>query len=255
MHRATGKSITSAPNYDPIAAFYQQHWCNHFHHGLLQALDRLILDRLPAKAHVLDVCCGTGRVARHLARRGFTITGVDASPAMLEFAVRDVPEGTFVEADARELQLPRQHDAAICTFDSVSYFLTYEDLRSTFRGVFDALKPGGLFFFDLSLEDAYLGEWGQTCSVVEADHACFIRGTYDRGSKRGKTFITSFRLESEWTRSDVTFHARCWHPGQIEAALHDAGFATAEQHRSNSTDWLRDALGAGRCCFVARRED
>jgi ubiquinone/menaquinone biosynthesis C-methylase UbiE len=54
---------------------------------------------LPART--LDVACGTGYLTQHL--RGH-VTGLDASPSMLEHAARRVPSAGFVEGDA--LRLP-----------------------------------------------------------------------------------------------------------------------------------------------------
>jgi len=56
---------------------------------------------VPVASDVCDLGCGTGQVTRQLASRwpGARITGVDASPAMLEEA-RKSPGGIrWVEAD------------------------------------------------------------------------------------------------------------------------------------------------------------
>lgn len=50
-------------------------------------------------ARVLDGGCGTGRVAIELARRGFTPTGIDIDPGMLEAAARKAPALTWIEGD------------------------------------------------------------------------------------------------------------------------------------------------------------
>ncbi len=48
---------------------------------------------------VLDAGCGTGRVAIELARRGFTVAGVDADPEMLATARAKAPELTWLDGD------------------------------------------------------------------------------------------------------------------------------------------------------------
>lgn len=48
---------------------------------------------------VLDAGCGTGRVATELARRGFTVTGVDADPDMLAAAREKAPDLTWRHGD------------------------------------------------------------------------------------------------------------------------------------------------------------
>jgi len=68
---------------------------------------------------VLDVGTGTGRAAIALARRGATVTGVDASAEMLAVARRRAAEAdvqvTFTQGDAHRLQIPNQaFDAVVC---------------------------------------------------------------------------------------------------------------------------------------------
>ncbi len=68
---------------------------------------------------VLDVGTGTGRAAIALARRGASVTGVDASPEMLAVARRRAAEAgvavTFAAGDAHRIELPdRSFDAVVC---------------------------------------------------------------------------------------------------------------------------------------------
>jgi demethylmenaquinone methyltransferase/2-methoxy-6-polyprenyl-1,4-benzoquinol methylase len=58
-------------------------------------------------AHCLDLCCGTGDVARELAARGAGVVGLDASAAMLARACeRTEPHLHFVRGDALALPFP-----------------------------------------------------------------------------------------------------------------------------------------------------
>src|SRR5207244_11899065 len=68
---------------------------------------------------ILDVGTGTGRAAIALARRGATVTGVDASAEMLGVARRRAAEErlpiSFSEGDAQRLAFPdRSFEAAVC---------------------------------------------------------------------------------------------------------------------------------------------
>jgi ubiquinone/menaquinone biosynthesis C-methylase UbiE len=70
-------------------------------------------------ATILDVGTGTGRAAIALARRGATVTGIDASAEMLAVARRRALESgvpvTFLEGDAHGLSVPdRAFDAVVC---------------------------------------------------------------------------------------------------------------------------------------------
>ncbi|MGH2621006.1 MAG: class I SAM-dependent DNA methyltransferase, partial [Anaerolineales bacterium] len=103
---------------------------------------------------ILDLGCGTGGHAFPLAARGYRVTGVDVSPAMLREAERklaghtrdSVPE--FVLGDIRELELDRQFDAALMMFAVLGYQASDADLQLALQSVRRHLRPGGLFVGD-----------------------------------------------------------------------------------------------------------
>jgi 2-polyprenyl-3-methyl-5-hydroxy-6-metoxy-1,4-benzoquinol methylase len=102
-----------------------------------------------ANQRICDLACGQGRVARHLARRGAHVIGVDVSDKLLEIARRheDVePRGIdYRHIDARTLDgIPDGH------FDGVMCFLALmdiPDLFPTIQSVARTLRPGGWFIF------------------------------------------------------------------------------------------------------------
>src|SRR5713101_6171626 len=97
---------------------------------------------------VLDLACGTGNVTLELERRGYRVTGVDNSAAMLRQAqTKPARHARFLLQDARSLHLPEPVDACVCLFDSLNYLLTPEELAAAFTGVSRSLHPRGLFTF------------------------------------------------------------------------------------------------------------
>ena len=75
---------------------------------------------------MLDLCCGTGRHAIPLQRRGMRVTGVDSSRKLLakaaERADRVGAYPSWVLGDARSVPLKAgAFDAAICLFNSIGY--------------------------------------------------------------------------------------------------------------------------------------
>ncbi|HSV18628.1 MAG TPA: methyltransferase domain-containing protein [Casimicrobiaceae bacterium] len=76
--------------------------------------------RVPRTARILDVPCGTGRMAQELLRVGYKVVGADISPAMLDVAGRKLAEFgdrfTAIVGDVRELARTQagQYDAALC---------------------------------------------------------------------------------------------------------------------------------------------
>lgn len=75
---------------------------------------REIIDSLP-EGRALDAACGTGRWAGYLASRGYAVTGIDATPKMLEQARGKAPTGHFERGDLAALPLTSgSFDLAVC---------------------------------------------------------------------------------------------------------------------------------------------
>ena len=81
---------------------------------------------------VLEIACGTGRVAIPIARQGFAVTGLDVVPAMLDRA-RFKAEAAglsvrWVEGDARDFDLDSERFRLIfLTGNAFQAFLTNAD--------------------------------------------------------------------------------------------------------------------------------
>lgn len=99
-------------------------------------------DGLPADGHVLDLGCGTGDpIAAFLRNRGFRVTGLDASRAMLDLARRRCPDGDWRFGDMRTLDLPERFDGLLA-WDSF-FHLTAEEQRGCLPRFAAHLRPGG----------------------------------------------------------------------------------------------------------------
>ena len=100
---------------------------------------------------VVDLGCGTGRLARALAEAGLEVTAVDAAPAMLEHARALDPLGRvqYHEGDIRALLLERRFGLAVMTGHGFQHLLTDSDQRQALGRIAALLRPGGCFAFDL----------------------------------------------------------------------------------------------------------
>jgi SAM-dependent methyltransferase len=108
-------------------------------------------------ARILDVCCGVGRHAIELAKRGYRVTGVDVTAGYLEIAAarakRRKVKIELVERDMRKINFRREFDAAICMWTSFGYFESEDDNLRTLRAIRRTLRPGGKFLLDLINRD------------------------------------------------------------------------------------------------------
>jgi SAM-dependent methyltransferase len=98
---------------------------------------------------VLDIGCGTGRLAIPLAHEGFAVTGVDLSENMLAQACTKSADLAidWVRGDMREMALARRYRSAFMAGHAFQAMLTDGEQRALFDGVARHLEPGGLFAF------------------------------------------------------------------------------------------------------------
>ena len=98
---------------------------------------------------VLELCCGAGAVAIPIAAMGLSVTGVDRDVAKAR-AAHDDMDVRWIEADARELALPRRFGLVILTGDAFQAFLAKGDQDALLATVRRHLAPEGAFGFDMS---------------------------------------------------------------------------------------------------------
>lgn len=180
---------------------------------------------------VVDLACGTGSAAIALARRGYTVTGVDRSEAMLEVARAKArrwdADVTWVRQDLSQLSLGRRFEAATCLYDSLNYFLVPGELTRALVKVREHLVPGGVFVCDVITEYAVATAWGNETEVrVEPDLARIWRSRYDARTRVGTLDVDYFVAEPDgrYRRISETHQHRGYTVFEMREALEEAGF-------------------------------
>ena len=178
---------------------------------------------------ILEIGCGTGSMSQRLSQRGYEVTGVDASPAMLERARAKLgPSVRLVQAHLPE---PGQldlgcHDAAICCFDVVNYFVEDGQLARVFAQVRRALRPGGLFIFDVNTQYKLEGLFGGRNFGDDLGEFAYVqRASYDPVRHRCQLLLTFFLREGEMFRRVAENHVQRWFSDEeLYSALAESGF-------------------------------
>ncbi|QFT90736.1 Glycine/sarcosine N-methyltransferase [Bacillus sp. THAF10] len=100
---------------------------------------------------IVDLACGTGRVTIPLAKKGFTVIGVDIHPKMLlqakEKAISQELNINWVEQDCTKLHLSQKCNFIFSVGNSFQHFLTNEEQDGFLASVSKHLKRGGVFIF------------------------------------------------------------------------------------------------------------
>jgi len=103
-------------------------------------------------ARVLDLCCGAGRHAVELARRGYRVVGVDLSGELLAEARKEADKAgvsvRFLECDMRNVVEPGGFDVVVNFFTSFGYFESDEENLAALRAIRTSLRPGGGWIID-----------------------------------------------------------------------------------------------------------
>jgi SAM-dependent methyltransferase len=137
-----------------------------------------------APASVLDAGCGTGRVARELARRGVDVVGVDLDEEMLATARRRSPELSWIHADLVTVELGRTFDAIVAA-GNVMILLTPGSEAAVVANLARHLPSGGLLVagFQIRPEHLTLAEYDELI-VAEGFALAERYATWDRGPWR-----------------------------------------------------------------------
>ncbi len=142
--------------FDAYARYYDLLYRDKDYAGEAEYVASHIRKQAPQVKRILELGCGTGAHAEHLARMGYTVHGVDMSESMLARA--DARKSTlppevaarlsFGLGDARTVRTGETYDSVISLFHVMSYQITNADLEAVFETASVHLQPGGLFLFD-----------------------------------------------------------------------------------------------------------
>jgi len=99
-------------------------------------------------ARVLDLGCGTGRLALAMAAAGHSVTGVDPATASIEAARRKPGAERVTWIIGTSADLDGSFDVAVLTSHVAQFLITDEEWERTFADVQRALVPGGRLAFD-----------------------------------------------------------------------------------------------------------
>ena len=119
----------------------------------------------------------------------------------------------------------------MCALDSINYVTKPQDVQKTFCRIYESLRPGGLFVFDINTPYKLESLDGQVFLDETEDSYCVWRAVYDRRHSLCRYGMDLFqRLEDDtWERSFEEHVERAYTPQELSGWLMDAGFAQVGQ--------------------------
>jgi ubiquinone/menaquinone biosynthesis C-methylase UbiE len=222
-----------------------------------------VLERHPVAGRtMLDLACGTGTLAIALADAGWQVLALDASAAMLAQAAAKCTTPAlraqiqFIHADLRDAAshvAPAQCHLVTCTYDSLNYLLTADDLARAFAAVARVLAPGGIFVADMNTRHFLEHDWG-TCQISEQPHYVQIeQSSFAPDTAISTMLLTGFvgNNADGYVRFDETHCARAYPTADIDALLSAAGLLI-EAHYDSFT-FTPPTAHTQRIFWVARK--
>jgi SAM-dependent methyltransferase len=218
------------PPYAALAAVYDRWTADNAYGRWVEFAERRWRELGVRADAVLDVCCGTGTVAKLLRDRGARVVGVDCSPEMLERAADKLgPATPLVRQDVRRLDLPDRFDAAVWLFDSANYLLTLEELEEALRRIGRHLRPGGALIFDVNTPHKLRTLFGDSSYGEDHDEFAYIwKNSFDADRATCTYDITLFvAAEGAFVRHRERHVQRAYESRALEEAIERAGLTLA----------------------------
>lgn len=193
---------------------------------------------------ILELGCGTGRVAIPLAQRGFRVTGVDRSGAMLQQARTKAAQANvnveWLEADMRELHLDHVFSLVIIPNNTLCHLLDLSDFEACVGGVRRHLAPNGRFAIDVFVPKPAL--------LINRPGERYPFSEYDDPDGRGRIVVTeSYVYEADTQIKRIKTHhlipgeaqeiegsldLRMYFPQELDALLKYNGFVIEGKYSS-----------------------
>lgn len=183
---------------------------------------------------MLDLACGTGSITVPLAQMGYDMTGLDLSAEMLALAQQKADTARvrirFSEQNIALFDAGTGFDAAICSFDGYNYLTSPKDVTSSFARVYETLREGGMFIFDVSTPYKYENILADNAFVYEYDDLFLSwQNFYNKKTALCDFYLTFFIKEGNaWHRVDETQRQRRYLLPRLAKMLKEAGFTILE---------------------------
>lgn len=197
---------------------------------------------LAPEDRVLDLCCGQGRHALELARRGFSqVSGVDRSRFLIRLARRRAKRSglnvLFREGDARKVHLPENsYDCVIMMGNSFGYFESADDDARVLESVKHVLRSGGTLLLDLA-DGEFLREHYEARSWEWIDDNYFV--CRERSLSRDGARLISREVvvsAQEGVITDQFYAERLYSRSGIVGLLENTGYRNVRFHGEYATN-------------------
>lgn len=176
---------------------------------------------------ILEMACGTGNLTEVLAKEGYDIECFDLSEEMLSIAykkLRKYKNVSIRNMNMIDFEFNKKFDSIISICDSINYIIDIEDLKNTFSNVYNHLKDGGTFIFDINSYYKLSKVIGNNTFVYDEDDV-FYTWENEFENDISNFYLTFFLKEKDiYHRFNEIHRERAFHIEEIMLLLNKVGF-------------------------------
>lgn len=196
---------------------------------------------------ILELGCGTGKLSIPLAEAGFSVTGLDNSPALLKFAATKNDKVKWIEGDMRGFDLDEHFGLIMLPSNNLGHLHTPEEFESCVDSVKRHLLPGGVFVIDVFVPNLALLLRG-----AEGEHEL---DEYENPDGQGRVRVTArsrYEATTQIVRTttcrrlagqpDVvgSLDLKMYFPRELEALIRCAGLKMVARYGGHSGEPFDD---------------
>jgi len=174
---------------------------------------------------LLDIGCGFGRHSIELGRRGYAVTGLDPSAAMITAAQKRADAANvavhFQRTHGEQFIADAPFDAAICLFTSLGQMGPDGDNSGLVQQVHDALNADGLFIIEVPQRETAVSQLRPSDKFGDGERYTAVIRHYN---PTDQTITEDFTLVAPEGTGTYTLCYRLYSRPQLQTLLTDVGF-------------------------------
>lgn len=203
-----------------------------------------------AQGPILEPMCGTGRYLIPLLEKGFSVTGFDSSPDMLNVCRKKSKElgltTSLLEATFGTFPLQSTYNLIFIPSGSFGHLIHSDDISQALKFIVDRLNSGGKFIFEVETlktirepQGVWRGRW-----VTKADGSKIVLNILSQfdPATRVETGLFRYELweENAISRTEVeVYHVRHYEAAEIEQLLNQNGLKVIEKWQAEPHSGLK----------------
>jgi SAM-dependent methyltransferase len=201
---------------------------------------------------VVDLGCGSGLSALEFTKVHYRVLGIDISESLIAIARTKVPDAEFRVESLFKTNIP-SCNAVTSIGECFNYLFDADNhcqrLAQLFDRIYNALKPGGVFIFDIA-EPGQVMQGTTAKSFTEGkDWIVLVEKEENREhSTLIRRIITFRKVEDYYRRNDEVHYLRLYEATEVSEALHRAGFQVQVTRR-----YGQYKLPKNHAAFIARK--